>query len=168
MAVVEMNITVYTPLVKPISKVYLFIIKVLGFVGVDAELDAKIINLFKSKTTFLAVPILRIKMVNAGELNKKLILREPTTTREAGSKITTFTDGDTIKAKIERANQVRAIDTSSGLLNTDIIHIRYSISRSNITDEWLLKYDDVDHTITGIEVLGANEFIRLTAKVKNG
>ncbi len=109
-----------------------------------------------------------VNNISAGELNRTIILRVPTTVvNTEGGKERTFVDGESVRAKIERTNQVRAIDTSSGLLNTDVVIIRYRSSRV-VTDEWLLKYDGVDHTIHSVEVLGANEFIRMTAKVKNG
>ena len=111
-----------------------------------------------------------VKNISAGELKRTVVFKSPVSTRNSqGGKETTFTEAGSAKAKIEATNQ-RMIEVAPVLLNTDTVHVRYSLERAAITKDWLVAYDGLDHVIHSVERTGAerNDFIRLIVKAKGG
>ena len=104
--------------------------------------------------------------VSAGELNRIVVLKSATYTRDAGgSKKTTHTEAATVRASIKQTSQQRALEVAPVLLNTDKVIIRYSSTVSAINKDWLINYDDKDHVIQSIETEG-KKFITLIVKAK--
>lgn len=101
--------------------------------------------------------------MSAGDLNRRVILKQPVSVRDNGSKETTFIDAYTAFANIERTDSRRAIERGATvLLNTDRVTIRHTISREQINEDWLVNYDGKDHSIENIDT--ADKYITLTTK----
>lgn len=110
-----------------------------------------------------------VKKIDAGELRRTVVLRQPVSVRNnEGGKETSYVDAITCRAKIEQNNSQRAIETAPALLNTDSVWIRLTADRSAVANDWLVKYDKIDHVIHSIDTDELSGFIKLIVKVKNG
>lgn len=114
-----------------------------------------------------------IKKIDAGELKRTVILKQPVSVRNSeGGKESSYLEVVTAKAKIEKSNlrsdEGRTDSTAPALLNTDNVHIRYADDRAAITQDWLVKHNGVDHVIHSIEMDSEIGFIKLIVRSKNG
>ena len=114
-----------------------------------------------------------LKKIDAGELKRTVILRQPVSVRNSeGGKETSYADAITCRAKIEKTNlrsdEGRRDEAAPVLLNTDNIWIRYAGDRSALTKDWLVKYDDTDHVIQTIEMDEQNGVIKMIVKARRG
>lgn len=114
-----------------------------------------------------------LKKIDAGELKRTVILRQPVSVRNSeGGKETSYADAITCRAKIEKTNlrsdEGRRDEAAPVLLNTDNIWIRYAGDRSALTKDWLVKYDGVDRIIHSIEMDSEIGFIKLIVRSKDG
>lgn len=107
-------------------------------------------------------------MVVAGELKRKVVLKQPTESRNTeGGKETTYTSLPQVRAKIERTN-LRLMEVAPVLLNTDTVTIRYSDAVKDVNINWLVNYDSKDHVIHQRNYLGLEEKEWIELIVKNG
>ena len=106
-------------------------------------------------------------VINAGELNRQVVFKLPTSTRNSeGSKENAYAALPAVKAKIEQTNQQRALEVAPVLVGTDKIYVRYSSLTKDVTKDWLVNYDSKDHVIHTIEFEGLQnkQFIKLIVK----
>jgi head-tail adaptor len=103
--------------------------------------------------------------VSAGDLKKMVTLKTPISGRNVrGEKELTHSVLGEFRAKVEQTNQQRALEVAPVLVDTDKVHVRYSSLTKDINKNWLVGYDDKDHVIQSIEVIGNKQFIKLIVK----
>lgn len=110
-----------------------------------------------------------LKKIDAGELKRTVILRQPVSVRNSeGGKETSYNDAIVCRAKVEKSNlrsdEGRRAETAPVLLNTDNVWIRYAADRAAIAKDWLVKYDGVDHIIHSIESDAEIGFIKIIVR----
>ncbi len=90
----------------------------------------------------------------AGELKRKVNFKKPTqsTNSEGGIERTYAAELTSIPAKIKRNNQLRALEAGATvLINSDTVTIRNAANRAQITKDWLVNYNSIDHVIHSID-----------------
>lgn len=102
-------------------------------------------------------------MISAGELNKKVVFKVPSTIRVDGEKFSTFASLSEVSAKIEQTNQHRALEVAPLLIGTDKVTVRYSSATKEVKKDWLVNYDSKDHVIHTIQFINL-QFIEVIVK----
>lgn len=105
-------------------------------------------------------------VVSAGELNKPVVFKRPTSSRTAGGELTrTYTAIDSVRARVTKKSQSRAYEVAPAILNTDEVVVRYSSQTKDIDKDWLVTYDGKDHVIHTVDPSKyKNQFIEFLVK----
>lgn len=96
-------------------------------------------------------------------MRERVTIKTRTNTVDAhGQPVATYTELATVWAKRSPQSAKEATAANQTVAaNISTFHIRY---RADITESDRLVWNDWNHDITGIEILGANEFLRIQGK----
>lgn len=94
-----------------------------------------------------------VKSVSIGMMNKRVVLRYPTTiVNDSGGRETTYSDHDSVWAYVRKKSGFRSVEANmDGNEATHEFFIRDSSVTSGIEKTWIIRHDNRDYVIQDIE-----------------